>query len=444
MIRRWFRRQGSTLLLVTLVIVLAGCQWPMAGFDPARTNFNPFEDRVNVVNVSSLHEAWTSGELAEGGGSSPPLVAGGLVYTSGDQFAVQAFDAAGTRGCSGDPKTCAPLWTGDDTASGPPLAIANGTLYAGGSPLQAFDAAGVEGCSGAPTRCAPRWTTSLGVLPSSVVVSNGFVYATDRVDQRTLYAFDAAGVAGCSGTPRKCAPLWRADGGSPGGSAGGPPVRTAVANGIVYATNIDGVFAFDAKGVNGCSGTPKTCTPLWSGTQMTANPTGPVIAHGLVFMGTDDSNEVSFRGSLVGFDAAGVQGCSGTPKRCVPIWRAATITGAVHYSPAVAGDRLYVGSADGLSAFDVDACSTSRPPCNPLWTAPFANVMPIVANGVVYVNSSNTLWAFDASGNVNCSGSPRRCLPVLTRTISVDLTAPAIASGVVYLVAHTLRALTLP
>ena len=39
----------------------------------------------------------------------------------------------------------------------------------------------------------------------------------------------------------------------------------AVANGIVYVGSIYGeLYAFDAAGVNGCSGIPKTCLPLWT------------------------------------------------------------------------------------------------------------------------------------------------------------------------------------
>ena len=39
----------------------------------------------------------------------------------------------------------------------------------------------------------------------------------------------------------------------------------AVAGGVVYVGATDGkLYAFDANGVTGCSGTPKTCTALWT------------------------------------------------------------------------------------------------------------------------------------------------------------------------------------
>ena len=61
------------------------------------------------------------------------------------------------------------------------------------------------------------------------------------------------GSTGCSGTPRKCAPLWS----SPrlGGDVASTP---AVANGIVYVGSVgEKMLAFDAAGVKNCSGTPR-------------------------------------------------------------------------------------------------------------------------------------------------------------------------------------------
>src|SRR5207248_2626421 len=43
---------------------------------------------------------------------SLPGGGGGVVYVGSFDRKLYAFDAAGTTGCSGTPKTCAPLWTG--------------------------------------------------------------------------------------------------------------------------------------------------------------------------------------------------------------------------------------------------------------------------------------------------------------------------------------------
>ena len=55
--------------------------------------------------------------------------------------------------------------------------------------------------------CAALWTgAARSTINSSLAVSNGVVYVGSL--DRHLYAFDAAGVTGCSGTPKTCAPLW--------------------------------------------------------------------------------------------------------------------------------------------------------------------------------------------------------------------------------------------
>src|SRR5262249_56700161 len=114
---------------------------------------------------------------------------------------------------------------------------------------------------------------------SSPSVANGEVYVTS--DSFTLYAFDAAGVTNCSGTPTTCAPLWTS-------AAQNVYSGPAVANGVVYVGSADGLDAFDAAGVDGCSGTPKRCSPLWSGTTGgLPSPDYPAVANGLVYVGSD-------------------------------------------------------------------------------------------------------------------------------------------------------------
>jgi outer membrane protein assembly factor BamB len=429
------------VLLVLFIAVAAACQWPMVGFSSARTNYNPFESRVNVVNVGSLRETWT-GPVASS--DLQPIVANDVVYaaSTGFPFLVAAFDAKGVAGCSGAPKTCTPLWTGSIGVSS--LAVARGTLFVASDRLAAFDAAGVQGCSGTPKTCTPLWTASVSV--GSLVVAGDFVYASSG--DGTLFAFDAAGIQGCSGTPKTCTPLWSADGGLP-----------AVANGIVYTSRFGEIRAFDAAGVQGCSGTPKRCTPLWTGQEpgpsggIFVESTAPTIAQGMVFIGILGGDEMVLDGTLAAFDAAGVQGCSGTPKKCVAIWRAPT--DGVVAPPAVAGDRLYVTdrfvdhftgvSRTTLRAFDVDACTTSRPPCDPLWTAPATKTRsPTVANGVVYVKTSTQFAAFDGAGNVNCSGLPRTCKPLAAWPVAIEGDAPVIVNGVVYIASGGLHAYQLP
>jgi outer membrane protein assembly factor BamB len=236
------------------------------------------------------------------------------------------------------------LWTaatGDAVMSSP--AVANGVVYVGSTDndLYAFDAAGVSGCSGTPTTCAPLWTaTTDGSIFASPAVSNGVVYVGSA--DGNFYAFDAAGVSGCTGTPTTCAPLWTAT------TGGFVSSSAAVANGVVYVGSADAdLYAFDAAGVSGCSGTPTTCAPLWTATTGGRVVSSPTVANDVVYVGSADAN-------LYAFDAVGASGCSGAPKTCTPLWTA-IMGGPVNSSPTVASGLVLVGSDDHtLDAFTVE------------------------------------------------------------------------------------------
>src|SRR6478672_4396985 len=89
-----FRRWPA--LLVASALLLAGCDWPMLGFGPARTGYNPTETAITAANVGQLREAWKTTV-----GSAPPVVAGGKLFVVNQGFVeggtpgyVRAFDAA--------------------------------------------------------------------------------------------------------------------------------------------------------------------------------------------------------------------------------------------------------------------------------------------------------------------------------------------------------------
>src|SRR5918994_2080769 len=104
-------------------------------------------------------------------------------------------------------------------------------------------------------------------------------------------------------------------------------------------------------------------------------------------------------------------------------WSAHT-DASIHSSPAVVDGVVYVASwtdftanTNRLYAFDASGttnCSGSPKVCTPLWTASSGSgavSSPAVANGVVYVTAS-LLSAFDAAGTTNCSGTPKSCTTV--------------------------------
>ena len=367
---------------------------------------------------------------------------------------MEAFDANGATGCSGSPNQCSPLWTAPlnagvvDQRTAP--AVANGVVYIASDPgpatgpnvpqgsLYAFDANGLTGCSGTPKVCQPLWSAPLNtgdITTWSPIVANGMVYLTGeqgpsltQASTGAVEAFDASGVTNCSGTPKVCQPLWTSA--SDVGYS-----MPAVANGVLYTTGIeDTLYAFSANGTSDCSGTPTTCSPLWTATLGTTalSDVSPVVSGGVVY---DDSGE----GNLEAFDAGGVTNCSGTPMTCTPLW---TATGAG--LDAVANGILYDGDA-AYDANGVTNCSGTPKTCAPLWTYSLTGAQSAsVADGVVFISSGLCasacssdpgfgFEAFDASGVTNCSGTPKVCNPLWTGlTTSPQTGSTAIANGKVY------------
>jgi hypothetical protein len=80
------------------------------------------------------------------------------------------------------------------------------------------------------------------------------------------------------------APLW---------TAAAPYERSspAVANGLVFAASPLGLRAYDAKGLTGCAGTPKVCSPLWTGPPTYSSPS----------IGTNGFLYSSFYGAVCAF-----------------------------------------------------------------------------------------------------------------------------------------------
>jgi hypothetical protein len=342
-----------------------------------------------------------------------------------------------------------PLPPGVAPGSGP--VVADGVVYRSGSDhLSAFDAAGSTGCSPGPTpgdprTCTPLWTANEpGIGGESPTVANGFVFTAgiDATLHGRLYAFDAAAQNGCAGSPLVCTPVWRADLGA--FAAGQAP---AVANGLVYvATGTGVVRVFDAAGARGCSGTPLVCQPLW-----TANvgvklglTTAAVTGDGLFVVTRTDNVTPS---KLYAFDASGVRGCTGSPATCTPLWSANT--GGPGAPPAIANHVVYVAGAT-LQSFDArgeTSCAGTPKVCAPLWTSSEGvNVAPLVANGLVFaVNNAfidcnpfcrwdQQLVAYDAAGVTNCSAT-HVCDPLWRRdNLALDETAtdPILTNGVLF------------
>lgn len=414
--------------VVVVLVVAAACGWPMDRFDAGRTGHNTLDRKVGTANVDMLTTEWTGPLATDMDVWSSPIVAGNNVYLGHTDNQLYVFDANGKTNCSGAPTLCEPLWTSPTggAISSTPALDPVGTIFVGSDDgkLYAFDADGVDNCSGAPLVCDAFWTATTGGPVSSPLFVDGVVY----VSADKLYAFDAQGQANCSGTPTVCEPLWTAE----VGTEFFPPGRPAFADGVLYVTAGMTLSALDAKGQANCSGTPITCAPLWTATPDCSAISScvmfpPAVAEGTVYVGSNQSDEFPDGGVLYAFDADGVEGCSGSPITCEPLWEA--LTRAQFNSPAVARGQVYVTdfifresdfSTEGrVLAYDAAGrrgCSGEPVRCTPLWrTGDISRVSgaPSVASGVVYVaNALGHVLAFDALGGIGCDGSPVVCTPL--------------------------------
>jgi hypothetical protein len=457
-VSRCWRVMCIAVVVVTSSSLLASCDWTMPGFNPARTGFNPGEHTITLANLDTLDERWKSTPLGASAATSSPTIARGIAYVTTTDGYIFAFDATGQSGCSGTPATCAPLWTANlgfvllDSPT-----VVGGVLYVAGRhrDLYAFDAAGKSGCSGTPTTCTPLWTGSLEGSLSSPVVVNGVAYVTTifsiyPYSYGKVAAFDAAGVAGCSGQPKTCQPLWT----SMFPNYFGDPPAPAVANGVVYVEGSDfsgqtqvplaRLYAYDAAGVTGCSGQPKVCTPLWSAgsppPSQYAWAADPVVHGSQVYFGYGPDP----------YATEGTTGCPlGLPFCVLPLWRDDAGPSDSHYQGssgvAIAHGLMYASVVEtssanvgGVNVFDeagIAGCSdvSGFKTCSPLWRATvdsYVFVPAVIASDVMYVlSTSEHLFAFDANGDTSCGGAPKTCTAVWSRPARSQ---PAIVNGVLY------------
>jgi outer membrane protein assembly factor BamB len=137
--------------------------------------------------------------------------------------------------------------------------------------------------------------------------------------------------------------------------------------------------------------------------------------------------QAAANGEISAFDAAGIAGCSVTPRTFTR--RFFAVASGI---PSVADGTLYALTPNGrLSAFDAtgtERCSARSRQCRALRSydlPPIQCTLPgpcgsrspaAIVNGVIYINSTflknagfAALTAFDASGQTNCSGTPPRC-----------------------------------
>ena len=287
--------------------------------------------------------------------------------------------------------------------------LAYGPEHAGSSPDATISKPVVQSGS-----VLPDWTATVGgaVLSTPMVVRGvAYVAATDR----RLYAFDAVGAVGCSGTPTTCTPLWKSV------DLGGPVSSSpAVVDGLVYvASRGRAPVGVRRHRLTRVLGTPKVCSPVW-----TAGCRGaPRHLRPWSMVGCSPSRRPEVPTPLSAFDAT----------NGAPLWTATVVnhsTSILHTesAPSVSGGIVYAsfaGVADNppeapqarVLAFDAAGavdCSGSSVTCRPLWetrTATDQGAMgtPTVAGGILYASG----FAFNAAGATGCSGVAEALRPAL-------------------------------
>jgi outer membrane protein assembly factor BamB len=426
-------------LFAVAPLLLSGC-WLDVGGNALHTGFNATDTAIRSDTFAGLHEVWSAAVSPSDSVRLPSSVAvfGGTLFIEADNGDLQAYDADGNTNCSGTPTSCQPLWTA--SGGGQPTTIAQtdpatdgATVFVGGADgkLYAFDAAGQTNCSGTPKKCTPLWTASLGSAAFDPVVANGRVFIGSTAGD--LFAFDAAGGdTNCGGTPRTCQPLWKATTGASYGSIGNLPAP-AVSNSAVYYPSGSGLDVFDPAGQSNCGGSPRVCRPLWSASFASSTPTGwPVVGGDIVYLPLETNNV----GNIVALDAAGKRGCSGTPTVCAPLWTDDAHANST-VTPAYGPDGLLYAGFSGLDVFSTDGttgCSGSPVVCQPLHSAsiPGLTLAPTLTGdavvlGVFALSGPGDLMGFkqgtlDPLGSFSIGTSPPTIFPGLL----------AIANGTIY------------
>lgn len=207
-----------------------------------------------------------------------------------------------------------------------------------------------------------------------------------------------------------------------------------VANGVVSIGSADGkLYAFNADGCGQSS-----CSPLWIAHTGSQIGYAPAVSNGNVLVDSTD-------GKLYAFNA---NGCG--ESSCLPRWTAQIpLSNEYGYgfylsSPAVANGTVYINTSDSkfisnnnfaynsnLVAFNASGCGYSL--CTFLWKAQIGvgtASLPTIFKGIVYVESNDgKLYAFRANG----CGQPT-CSPLWTAQVGENQSdTPVIVGGIIYL-----------
>ncbi len=411
-----------SLTLVGLLVGLAACGWAQPGFDAGHSQTNPFDAALTPTNVStlehhtvavanaSIQDAFVVGSLlivntaadaiaydrlacprADNGPCTPIWTRTGETFKSSDGTSVMFF-TTGERSFEATNLAGTTLWTGTVVgATGPNLGAFNpdgfgisngyllvpiGELLGHGSSATTIDVYPIVGC-GAPT-CAPARAIQIGTGTVS--------FQPWAAAGSTLYA-GAGAFDLTTGTQ-----LWSF------GGYNGATNAVEARSGLVYvarATTDTGTDVFDASGTNGCAGAPKICQPIRH------LPNGQIGAVGDRRVTSASYSNLSGQEAKLAFYPTDATGCSGSPSVCNALATTVSLGTSLNTIPRVASTNNVVFA-----------------------TGQITGPLPV---------TNYSLYAFDATLNQGCSGTPKVCTPLFQFTsTSVSLSAPKIWDGRVY------------
>ncbi|MEI6626502.1 MAG: PQQ-binding-like beta-propeller repeat protein [Thermoleophilia bacterium] len=325
----------------TTTVAPVAMPWPMYGFDPGRSHWNPYLHHRPPYTQEWVFHALSLVEF-------PPVVADGRLFVAnlhGHFFAIEA--ATGKR-----------LWhkpTGHCSAASP--AVVDGIVYAAFQqnypcPKEELNGKGFVVAWDAATG-RQIWSVETPSIETSPLVVDGSVYVADWAG--VVFAFDAKTGALQWKTPT--------DSQITSSPTYADASQTGSTPAVVVGTNAGSVYEFDAK-TGAIRWRSQSLDRLGSGREyFYATPT---VAYGRVFIGNTD-------GWMYAYGA----------KTGKLMW--AKAAGTYVYTAAVAADNvIYIGTYDGfIIAFDAGTG-------NELWRASVPGVVhgaPTLMDGLLYFST---------------------------------------------------------